>query len=516
MQSTTTRIIRGVLSGGGLTLTTALVNLVLVRLIIGYLPMEIAGIWFLFLSIGAYIAYFDLGVSPTVSREIGFLLGSREASQEEKDRGIADIIATCLRMFEVLAASVLVMGLALGWSFISRVAEDAHHLEVGIAWVIFCIGASLNILGGAAFAALYGIGDVATERIIRSVMLMLGLVLSAAALYAGLGIVGLSAAWVIQNILARLVGWVVLFRNNPSLRAVKGRPAMAVFRKIAAPSIKWAAIGLGALLILQTDNPIIAVLLGTSFIPPYEAAVKVVWALMLLSLHISTSSTPFISKAYAAGDMDDIRLILSRSLRLALAIMLVISVYFAFFGQRVFELWLGEGNFIGYRVLWLLLLVLVLEAHHVIHATAVMATGHVIFLWAALLAGVMKIALSVYLVPRVGIYGAVLGTLVAQLLTNNWYAPYCSLRIFSISAGDYARTVMWPLAVLLALSAGASAAAGSIMGNMQGLPFVMATSAFVGLIGAACTYALVLTPRERRGLMDRARNWGGVHGRKHL
>lgn len=448
-RSVARRIIDGVLGGGGFTITNIIVNVVLIRLVLDCLPRDVSGIWFLFISIGLYVAFFDLGISPTISREIGFVLGSSTTSESEKARGVADIIATGVRVFQVSAAVVFWIALLGGGAFVLSLAPVGAEREIAIAWGVFSLGASVNILGGAAYATLYGLGHVATERIVRAAGLWLWLALSALFLYLDFGIIGLSAAWVTQNLLARGIGWLLIYRYNPELRDSGGRASMEIFKAMAMPSIKWAAIGLGALLILQADNPIIALVMGPEAIPPYEAALKMILAMMTFSLLVVTSSTPYVSRAWGAGQMNVVREILLRNVRYGVSAMVVLVAYLGVFGDAVVSLWLGPGNFVGYPVLWTLLAMLTLEVHHIVHASTVMGAGHIVFLRASLLAGAMKVALSLVLARYYGLLGVALGTFIAQLLTNNWYAPYVSLRMFEIRFSRYLIKYLAPMAVLL-------------------------------------------------------------------
>jgi O-antigen/teichoic acid export membrane protein len=298
------------------------------------------------------------------------------------------------------------------------------------------------------------LGDVATERIIRSISLLCGLGLAYLSLYFGYGIVGLAMSWVIQNLIARIVALWALYANHPWLRNVEGRAKKELYSKIAAPSLKWAAMGFGAILILQTDNIIIASMLGTAFIPQYEAVAKMAVALMTLSLLIVNSSTPFLSKAYAAGQHEQVIALLLRNVRISMFAMAILVPFIALFGEEIINIWLGTGNFVGNYVLWTMLVMVFLEVHHVSMATATMATGRIAFMWAALLAGLLNILISLVLARYLGLWGVALGTMIAQILTNNWYAPYLTLKHFGVPLSMYLRKVVFPVIVLILLCLG--------------------------------------------------------------
>lgn len=491
------KIYFGILSGAGRIVISIIAAVIQVRLIIHFLPKDLAGTWFLFLSIGYYIAYFDLGISPTISREISFLLGNKNKDEHSKNKEIAHLIATCLRFFQVTAAFVFFTGLIVGGIFLLKVAPQGNMKEVGAAWIIFIIGASLNLLGGAGFAALYGLGNIATERIIRSFTELLGLIMSVVSLYLGYGIIGLAGSWVIQGLVGRFFSWVALYRQHPMLKSVRGEASMAIFKKIAMPSFKWAAMNLGAILILQTDNVIIATTIGTSSIPPYEAIIKIITALATFSMLIVTSSTPFLSKAYAAREHDEFMTLLFRNVRYGMALMIICVTFLSVFGNNVVNIWLGSGNFVGFPVLWTLLAMLTLEVHHVILASATMAAGYIVFFWAALISGILKIAFSVILGHYFGLWGIAAGTLIAQLLTNNWYAPYITLRLFNIDSLYYIKTVLRPIAALTAITMTFNIALMSLLRGMSDVIIVTIAFPVFVLAGLSAILAIIMTKEER-------------------
>lgn len=372
------KIANGILGGIMLTLVSIVVAFLQFRFVVQYLPKDTAGIWFLFITFGGYIIFFDLGVGPTVAREISFIVGSNNEDEQKKRAQIAALVATCVRTFYVLATGVFVIGLIGGLLFLATVAGTEILSEVRIAWFVFVLGASLNLLGSASFATLYGLGNVVMERIIRAFTLLFGLGLSIGALQLGFGLLGLACAWALQGVAARVAGWIVLHRSYPHLRTA-GQPSMALLRRIAGPSLKWAATALGGILILQTDNVIIAAVIGPAAIPAYEAVARIAITLMTFSMLIVTSSSPFLSQAFASNDLKKFRTLLYRNVRISISTIIILGCFFCFFADRIIHLWLGPGNFIGFPVVWVFSLMLLLEVHHVTLATAAMATGRRFF-----------------------------------------------------------------------------------------------------------------------------------------
>jgi O-antigen/teichoic acid export membrane protein len=264
-------------------------------------------------------------------------------------------------------------------------------------------------------------------------------------------------------------------------------------------------MSLGALLLLQTDKIIIATMLGPGAIPQYEAVTKIAFSLMAFSLLIVNTTTPFLSKAHAAGDALQVRTILLRNVRVSTATIAFFGSFVAVFGKGVIDIWLGPGNFAGFPVLWTLLVMVFLEVHHSALAAGTMATGRLDFVWIAIAAGVLNVFIALMLIRPLGLWGVALGAMIAQMLTNNWYAPALTLRHFSLSGKTYARTVAAPVLLMLL----ACLAWNVLIGRLPGVTSISLNlaAAFVcsTLFGAAVFYRFVLTPDERNALRSRIR-----------
>ena len=506
------RILGGVTGGLFFTFTSIIVSFVQLRLILDFLPVNLAGIWLLFITVGTYIAFFDLGLSPTLSREIGFALGIGQQPNQQA-RLIADLLATCNRLFHLSATAVFFLAAIIGGYLVWVTVPPHNFKDVAWAWFIFSGGAAFNLWASSSFAALYGLGYVGTERMIRSISLLVGLCLTAAALYEKFGIIGLAVVWAAQGGVARLIAKRILYNKYPDLLSIRGVASLDVARIVVGPSLKWAAMGLGAILVLQTDNAVIAVMLGPADIPQYEAVAKIAITTMTLAMLLVTAISPHISKAYAEKNLPFVTKLLSRSVRLSVAVVVSLVSFIAVFGDVIITLWLGPGRFVGFPVLWTLLIMVILEVHHVSMATATMATGYLPFARPALLAGFLNLIISVILARYLGLWGVALGTLLAQLLTNNWYAPCVTLRHFGVPLTKHIKTVLIPMFGLLAGLLTINIWLRHLLLGYGDLMAVSISLCVSGLIAVAVASALMLTTGEQRII----KSWlvASWSGRKH-
>jgi O-antigen/teichoic acid export membrane protein len=506
------KIVNGILSGGGLTAVSALSSLLLLRLVFQHLPADLVGVWLLFITLGGYSLLLDLGTGPTLAREISFVLGNTALGGEERRRALANIVVTCVTIFMVLMLLVVVLAVGVGLWFIPTLVAPEQRAMVGLAWWIFSAGAALNLFGGAGFSILYGLGEVAAERVCRMASLLVGFTLSAGLLLTGHGLVGLSIGWLLQGMVARIIAVCYIRRHHGGLLS-GGRASAELVRRIAGPSLRWATTSLGGVLILQTGTLMVSLRIGTSAVGPYEAVSKIFNLLMTLALLIVTSSSPFLSRAHAGRDDNAFKSLLFASVKYSVAVMAVLGGLLAFYTEPVIGLWLGKGVFAGQAVVWPLLIMLILEVHHVALATGSMASGRRFFVTAALLAGAINLGLAYVLAPLLGLWGVALAVFLAQILTNNWYVPYVTLNDLHVSWRRYSREVILPLLLLLGLCLAAARLLRFATANWSDSSSVLLAVALLPPFGALMTFLLVCTAEERQRVVQRVQTgWRSFQG----
>jgi O-antigen/teichoic acid export membrane protein len=112
----------------------------------------------------------------------------------------------------------------------------------------------------------------------------------------------------------------------------------------------------------------------------------------------------------------------------------------AVFGDYIMQLWLGKGHFVGWGILWVFCIMLTLENHHVIFARFGMS-AKTDPTWGkmSIISGVINLTLTYIGVKLYGLMGVALGTMIAQMLTNNWYAVAKTLQIIQMRFMNYVR-----------------------------------------------------------------------------
>jgi len=444
-------ILKGVMGGWfqigvsivGMTIQTA----VLIRV----LPAADAGFWFVAFSFINYLLVFDFGFSPTLTRHIAFINGYYKGSSphtpddlpksvaqsDSAEQAIADQVKTVDRIYKILTVIVLTVSLFLGPLIFPLILKKAFSGEYLVAWACFSVGTTLYLNAVVRFAVTNGLGVTEAERLARAGSQIVGISITILAVYWGYGIAGAAAGWLVQNLIFFLASILVVRNLYPWLRRLKGRATLKIAKEMLEPSLKWAGMCLGSMLILATGPIIISWKLGLGAVPLYAALTQLLFAFLSLTILPAKISEPFTAMAYSSGQKDKVEEILLRNVRYLMSLTTIFCTIIAVFGSEIVNFWLGPGRFAGYPTLWTLTIIIVLETHQVIHAITVMATGRIIYLPWALGAGILNLVLGFTLVGPLGVWGVALGTMLAQMLTNNWFAPWSCLRLLRISFRAY-------------------------------------------------------------------------------
>lgn len=492
-----------VASGAGsallLTATTLIVSVVLVKLVVGALSAERAGFWFLLLSFSQFILFFDLGFSPTLTRAIALAIGKQQDSSSQTAT-IGSAISTLQVVIYTLALVIFIAGIPFG-IFVLPSWLELSTFDIP-TWIIFLAGAVTNLAGGVKLASLNGLGYVSTERLLRTLGQVLWLISTYVSLKLGFDLTGLACSWALQGLIVRAsAGW-LLRRRHPELYRTNHPPRLSVLKEMSPPSIRWAVTSLGAFLILQTGNIVIAKVLGTASVPAYEAMNRMLAALMTLGILVATASSPFISRVYGANDHTGLKNLIFLNVRIGMTLVLSAAIFLGFHGRQIVSLWLAPDQFVGETALYFGISMAVLEVHHVILATAVMATGAVPFAGWAVGAGILNLIFGFLLVPRFGFAGMAASTFISQLVTNNWYAPFVAFRRFNISLTDYLKASLGRslfVAVILAVVCWSSTATSSDTSSAMGLGIKATIYLSCTLIA---TYLIVLEREEKLAILS--------------
>jgi O-antigen/teichoic acid export membrane protein len=323
-------------------------------------------------------------------------------------------------------------------------------------------------------------------------------------------LLGVAAAWLGQNVILWVLGHVIVRRRVPKIARSRGSFQLLLARAFAAPSLRWAGMNAGAVLILATGPIIVAREAGAAAVPAFVAIRQLGEALYILAILPSQASEPFVSMLWSAGRRDALVELFRRNARYVMSAMLAGAAVVLVFGGDVASVWVGPENYAGLASLVLVTTFFTLECHHVMHSITLMATGRIPFLAPATISGLLTVALGVLFTHRYGVTGMFAAMVVSQLLTNNWFAPWVTLRQLAVPVRAYFRWLSPPLLLATTALLGAVAirsVVATFVGTQTLGGLLLALALTATLSGAAAWY-IVLSDTERQWLARRIQALG--------
>ncbi len=403
------------------------ISFVAIPLVLGYLGAERYGMWLTISSLIAVLGPLDLGIGN------GLLQFVSDASGRDDRAAARRAVSTALLLLSAIAFGIVLVAAlaypAMPWAGLFNVASAGAVAEAGPAAitliVIFAVGMPLGVAGMIQSA--YQSGFVTSLwSIAGSAGSLLALLI---AIQANAGLPILIVALTGAGLVAALLNALVLFgRQRPWLA-----PRPSEFRRSTASSllrtgVLFVVLQLAGLAAYQLDNFVIAQIMGAAAVQEYAIPVKLFSLAPTLVSFALAPLWPAYREAISRGDAAWVGRTLVRSIRLALAINAPAAVMLVLAGPFILHAWVGDAVtpapilLVGLGV-WIVInaisgpLAMLLNGANVIGFQAV----------CAILMAVCNVAVSVFLTYRIGVAGAVWGSIIGQvlfsLIPSAWYVP---------------------------------------------------------------------------------------------
>jgi len=461
------------------------------------------GAWVALASAVAWVGLADLGMGHALMN------AGAGAAAEGDERALARLHATALAWLSAL-------GLLLGGGAVALAhaadlaawlgAPAALRGELGDAAVVIAVlgAVRLPLAGVAALAS--GAGGLHRVRAWQA----LGAVVQIGGAWAGLGLgfgtVGFAAVAMGGQVLGQGLAVADLARRERWARFRAGDVSRARLAALVAPSRDFFLLQVASLVILNTDNLVVALTLGAGAVPAYAVPYRLAMIPASLLTVFTSAAWPTFALLHARGEQAALRGAWSTLTRVTGALALGTSLVVGLFGRDLCAAWVGGAVQLSAGVglaVSAYAFGFVLENGSAVLLNATGRTGGQVR--CALAAAALNLGLSLALVGPLGVVGVALGTLLAALATTAWYLPLAASRVLGVSPGVlwHGAVTRWGVPGLATLALGL-ALDRSVAGTWPRV----AAAAGLGVVHLALAWRWSLEPSERR----RARAWLGAGG----
>jgi len=225
-------------------------------------------------------------------------------------------------------------------------------------------------------------------------------------------------------VLINLVNFGYVLKEMPWLRPRLRFASLSTLRRLAGTSGALFVFQIGALLINETQNVIIARRLGLSQVAEWSVFSRVYLLPAIFIQMIDSPLIPAFREAHVRGEHDWLRTAFWRVTKLKMVIALVAAGLYLVCGNLAATLLSGQSMVFS-RDIWLAAgFLLIVAIWNVSFNDLMIAVDRLRLLVVTVLVnGLVTPVLSYFLAPRWGLLGVVLATPVFSLLVSAWLLP---------------------------------------------------------------------------------------------
>ena len=402
-----------------------LTGLVLSPYIIRKLGADGYGLWSLVFSIVGYYAVMDLGFRSAV-----ITMTAEYEARGERDKinvllssTLAYSIPVALALLGVSA--VLVMQ-APAWFHVSEHFHAGFRNSLAIAGFTVALTFVFNPINGC----LEGLQKFRELNQLRAGVLLLRALASAAMLWAGYGLLGLTLCALGSGVIGTAGYWRILRASLPGLRIRRSLVSFGVFREAAVYGFHTTVAGIGQVAVEQTPTVLIGRMVSAAAVGFYSLPFRLLQYPVEMVTRVTTMLAPVAAEFGATNRAQALARLAVLANRYSLALYAPFSLVLLTWGTDIIRLWVGaeyaraSGPLLIYFVLsvWLAMagqstsvsLLFGLRAHR--------------WYGAGLLGEGIALAVGIWLTVRQGLVPAAAVTAAAMMLNRGLLVPWVVCR----------------------------------------------------------------------------------------
>ncbi|MGH7559678.1 MAG: lipopolysaccharide biosynthesis protein [Gemmatimonadales bacterium] len=334
----------------------ALVYVVVTPILVSGLGRTVYGIWEMLSRLGGYMTVTD-GRSTEALR---LVIAQKQESPDdgEKRRTVGAALMVWLLMLPVVLAAGVVL---VAWVAPALIRpEGALQGDVQLTLAILAGAFVATSLGLVPESVLRGM-NLGYKRVgVQASLNILGGALAAAAVWQGLGLVGLAAAQAVKVVLAGLVFW-MLVRRFVSWWGT-ARPTRPEVRALFGMSLWLMAGDAVAKLLLATDVLILGAIVAPAVVTTYALTGYAARTAVGLHVFAAGAAMPGLGGLLGAGEHDRAAAARREMLVLTWLFVTVIGGAILLWNPAFIRLWVGPENYAGAGIDLLIVLIAVQTA----------------------------------------------------------------------------------------------------------------------------------------------------------
>lgn len=412
-------------------------NIILLPLILKFLSADEIGLWYVFAGIGQIVVLLDFGFAAALSRNISYIWCGADSLEKENVRVVENrqtnwksfkvILKTCQYIYVVIAVIAFLLLAVAGTPYIINISG----YDFLLAWGIYGIAVCVNLLYSYYTSLLRGIGAIAENNFACIISKICQIVLSFVLLQCGMGLVGVSIAYLVSGFALRFVSLFCFYQYEgigKSLRNVHVtglfRQLFAMFKIIWYNASKDGLVTISNFLCTQANTLICSYVIGLSATGSFGLSIQIATIIGTIASIIFTSFHPAMQEAALHNDRQAGYRYLTTSM-MAYVYMYIIMSLGALLFLPVIHFLRPELEMDAVVFIVILVYMFIYYIYH-LFSSYISTFNRLPYTTSFIVTAFASVVLSFFLAKytRMGIWALVIAPIVTSLAYNAWKWPY--------------------------------------------------------------------------------------------
>ena len=409
------RIVSAVVSGGAARVLSSSLTLISLPLAVRYLGAERYGVWATVVSVAVWVNLLDLGIAYSLTNVVSQAYAHNDRA--EAARGFTNALAVTLGAVVLTGGLFFFLWQRVNWVAVLNAAPALQHevrTTVLVAGILMLVGLPLN-LASKVFAGYQELHTYNKTLALGSVCSLVGLAVGVW-LRVPMPVLFLLFYGSLTAVGAVTLLWLMVWHKpwlRPRLEFLDRNTALGLL------STGWSflLIQAAAIVVFSTDNIIVSHYLGAAEVTPYSITWRVVGVGAVLQALVFPALWPAYAEAEARGDVAWIRRTFSIVMRATIALNLAWAGLLVAFGRMAIRVWAGPAGVPPFSLLLAMALWSMIAGFATAESCLLGALNRTrVQAVASAIAAVVNVALSIFLVVRMGSLGVILATIISYIV----------------------------------------------------------------------------------------------------
>lgn len=393
-----------------------IVTFTLVPLAVNYLGVEGYGLWVAVSSLVAMLAFVDGGAGNALVNMVSHATGVNSKKSLKAIVSSGFVVLLAISIIGALLFSMFHTYIPWPWVFGMSESMNSEELQLLVLVVVFSffIGMPCSVVGNVQ----RGFQEGNIEAFWNAKGRLLSLLFVFIAIQIDAGLIGFACAFVSGPIVASIANGIYYFyfkRTDivPAITSVRSEEV----KEVLSTGGMFFVLQLTAAIQSQGDNIIIANMLGPASVAQYAICMQLFMIVPTLLRLVFVPLWPAYREALASGDVDWVRRVFAKSMKLALLVGLPSAIILVLLGSEIIRLWVGDEVLPSLSLLigcglWLVLVLVGVTFSVFFNAIQWIKVQ----IFVATSAGLMNVGLTIYLVGEIGVEGAIYGSVISYFI----------------------------------------------------------------------------------------------------